>query len=134
LNKIPGFMPVWATSNYSEVTEFWNGTDKISDKYDDIVAGSRKSDCLLPCTTTDIKTVYMNEKYVDRIYANSRIDITFSTTVNRYIYDFPKFNFTSFLASLGGTTGLWLGLGVIQLLESTIVLFESFKRKINNKM
>ena len=36
-------MPVWATSNYSEVTEFWNGTDKISDKYDDIVAGSRKS-------------------------------------------------------------------------------------------
>ena len=36
-------MPIWATSNYSEVTKFWNGSYKISDKYDDIVAGSRKS-------------------------------------------------------------------------------------------
>ena len=93
----------------------------------DYIPFSLVLDCPLPCTTTDIKTVYMNEKYAD--YVNSRIDITFSTKVNRYIYDFPKFHFTSFLATLGGTTGLWLGLGVIQLLNSTVELYESFKSK-----
>ena len=83
----------------------------------------------MPCTKTNVKTVYMNEKYKELKYSESRIDITFSTTVNRYIYDFPKFHFTSFLSSLGGTTGLWLGLGVIQLLDSIVHLTKSLKQK-----
>ena len=43
LNKILGFMPIWATNNYSEVTEFWNGTSRISDEYHDIISGGRKT-------------------------------------------------------------------------------------------
>jgi len=47
----------------------------------------------------------------------SRIDIAFSTTVTTYINDFPTFHFPTFMAQLGGTAGLWLGLGILQLLD-----------------
>ena len=51
----------------------------------------------------------------------SRIDIVFYHKVDTTIRDFPTFNFASFLASLGGTLGLWLGLGILQLLDSILI-------------
>ena len=72
--------------------------------------------CLLPCTKTKIRTVYINEKVFDRRNI-SRVELIFSRSVKRKIYSFPHFNFFTFLTSIGGTAGLWLGLGIIQVSE-----------------
>ena len=63
---------------------------------------------------TSIKTVFIDEKSTEK---DPRFDIAFSTTVKTYINDFPSFNFASFLAATGGAIGLWLGLGVQQILD-----------------
>ena len=54
-------------------------------------------------------------------YNYSRVDIAFCDKVDMTIRDFPPFNFSSFLASLGGTLGLWLGLGILQILDSILI-------------
>ena len=78
--------------------------------------------CPLPCTETLVKTVLLDEFYKTSAELNvSRIDIVFYHKVDMTIRDFPIFNFASFLASLGGTLGLWLGLGILQLLDSILV-------------
>ena len=51
----------------------------------------------------------------------SRVDIAFYNKVDMTIRDFPVFNLSSFLASLGGTLGLWLGLGILQILDSILI-------------
>ena len=64
---------------------------------------------------TNIKTVFIDEKTEGT--SVKRFDIAFSTKVKTYINDFPSFNFASFLAATGGAIGLWLGLGVQQILD-----------------
>ena len=72
---------------------------------------------------TNIKTVFIDEKATEGTYdkVSPRFDIAFSTTVKTFINDFPTFNFASFLAASGGAIGLWLGLGVQQILEQLSV-------------
>ena len=72
--------------------------------------------CLLPCTKTKIRSVYINEKVFDKKNI-SRVELIFSASVKRKIYSFPQFNFFTFLTSIGGTAGFWLGLGIIQVSE-----------------
>ena len=45
------------------------------------------------------------------------IDLTFSSKVFVTETDFAKFTISSFLSEVGGSMGLWLGLGVVQVLE-----------------
>ena len=69
-----------------------------------------------------IKTVFMNEFHKTSMkYNYSRVDIAFCDKVDMTIRDFPSFNLSSFLASLGGTLGLWLGLGILQILDSILI-------------
>ena len=75
----------------------------------------------MPCTETLIKTVFMNEFQKTSRKNLSRVDIAFYNKVDTTIRDFPIFNLSSFLASLGGTLGLWLGLGILQILDSIII-------------
>ena len=64
----------------------------------------------------------MNEFYKTATNLNvSRVDIAFYNKVDTTIRDFPPFNFSSFLASLGGSLGLWLGLGILQILDSILL-------------
>ena len=79
------------------------------------------SGCPVPCTETLIKTVYLNDFHKTSNVMNvSRVDIAFFNKVDTYITDFPSFHFSTFLASLGGTLGLWMGLGILQILDSVI--------------
>ena len=39
--------------------------------------------------------------------------------MDTYINDFEVFEFPPFIAFIGGAVGLWLGLGVLQMMEST---------------
>ena len=48
-------------------------------------------------------------------YINHNIEVTES-----YV---PDFSFTAFLAGLGGSLGLWLGLGAVQILSLAVVIF-----------
>ena len=86
-------------------------------------------DCLMPCTQTQINTVFINEKKNVSDTPRSRIDITFSRTVDTTIHDFPLFSLTAFLSSLGGSLGLWLGLSVLGIIDILI----GMKGKISNK-
>ena len=69
----------------------------------------------MPCSSTMIDSVFIDEKSV--LSNNSRIDIAFYENIYTTIHDFPTFSLAQFLASFGGTLGLWLGLGVMQTLN-----------------
>lgn len=117
----PAFVPVWATDNMTEVTTFfdWNKLSILSNNtidYEDLPDGNRASDCPLPCTQT-----YVDSRFVSkREYSGDipgAITITFSDTIHITTNDFPPFLFFSFLSKLGGSLGLWLGVGVLQIAE-----------------
>ena len=92
----------------------------------------------MPCIQTHASTVFINEKKLDDLYEErtdnetgvSRIDIAFSSTVDTYINDFEAFELPPFIAFIGGSFGLWLGLGVLQMMESTQGFVSMFCRKI----
>ena len=50
----------------------------------------------------------------------SSIVISFNKNVQLKRIGFKEFNSSTFLADLGGSIGLWLGLGVVQILEILI--------------
>ena len=52
----------------------------------------------------------------------SSIVFSFNKNIQLERIGFAKFNFPAFLADLGGSVGLWLGLGVVQMLELLIRL------------
>ena len=81
-------------------------------KYWDYADGTQPSECLLPCLSTKIKaSVFSSEDYSN----HSKFDITFEQTVAVTEYYFEKFSISSFLSSMGGILGLWLGVGVMQI-------------------
>ena len=47
----------------------------------------------------------------------SSIVFTFNQNIKLEQIGFAEFHFPSFLVDLGGSIGLWLGLGVVQMLE-----------------
>ena len=85
-------------------------------KYDNLWGGSKPSPCPLPCTTT-----YTDTRLLSNIPAKlgntSFIDLHFSNTMKVTTTDFLPFYLTTLLADLGGSMGLWLGLGVLQVIQ-----------------
>ena len=72
----PGFLPIWATDNHSMVTTYITGNkNTFEDNYTGFVSGTTKSHCPLPCTSTKISSVFIDEKYDSLNY--SKIDILF---------------------------------------------------------
>ena len=126
-------MPIWATDDMNKVTKYLVDKDKNISKsvwFDDAISGNIISTCLQPCKSTKITTVLVDKK--DELRNQSKIDIIFSNTVKQSVNDFPEFNFGQFLSSLGGSMGLWLGLGVVQSLEIWVkILLRIFCRNIN---
>ena len=76
----PGFLPLWATKNLSSVTTLIIGNgSKFSKNYEGFILGDLKSNCLAPCTSTEITSVFLDEK--NNNFRRSKIDITFSEHV-----------------------------------------------------
>ena len=88
--------------------------DRLNE-YVDIFAGTKLSDCPLPCTKTKYRTALLDEKFVNSNH--SKVDITFANSVSVVKTDFPVFNLAKFLSALGGCMGIWLGLGILQGIE-----------------
>ena len=62
----------------------------------------------------------MIENFIDDFsgfgfYINQKVQVTES-----YI---PDFSVTSFLAGLGGSLGLWLGVGAVQIISLAVAVF-----------
>ena len=55
------------------------------------------------------------------LYINPEVTVTES-----YI---PEFSFSTFVADLGGSLGLWLGVGAVQIMSSVVTVFNWFKLK-----
>ena len=84
--------------------------------YADLFDGTQLSDCPLPCTTTYTETKHL----FDRTVSNSNISTLLLTVSSKVLVtrtDFPEFSLASFLSEVGGSMGLWLGLGMVQVME-----------------
>ena len=84
-------------------------------------------DCAEPCLQTYTKAVFIEETKILKVPGYSKIDIVFSPVVKMFLNDFQPFSFASFLASVGGALGLWLGLGVQQIIDSLFMFMQSIK-------
>ena len=89
------------------------------EKNADIIMGREQTSCLVSCSSTDINTVFLDVK-VDKFRNCSKIDLAFSDKVLVTFFDFPKFSAAEFLSRIGGSLGLWLGLGVVQIISVII--------------
>ena len=84
--------------------------------------GTHVSDCPLPCTTTSSQSRFIAKTFIDgtRGHQHKHIDITFSQTVEVTTTSLVQPTLSSLLSSVGGSMGLWLGLGVVQAIEVII--------------
>ena len=62
----------------------------------------------------------------------SYLTISFDPTVILHRSSFPPFNWSTFLAAVGGTVSLWLGLGIMQLIQMLVDKFEVVKQRLND--
>ena len=53
----------------------------------------------------------------------TRLRMTIDQTVVLHLSDYPPINFPVYLADLGGAIGLWLGVGIVQLIQKLVSHF-----------
>ena len=110
-----GLVPFWATEDLAEVTN----VSLKPPKFDDLLLwnlfdGSQQSNCPKPCLSTKVVGSELSEK---RSEDWSTLVFSFDPEVVMRLSQYPDFSWTTFFTDLGGSLGLWLGLGVSQLLE-----------------
>ena len=107
-------VPIWANNNTENVTRhlFLKSEPNY---YVDIIEGTLMSQCQLPCSLMHVESRFLREKRSD--HNRSFIILTFSNNVLVTKTYFLKFNFLIFLSDVGGSMGLWLGIGLLQALE-----------------
>ena len=90
--------------------------------------GYTRNTCPLPCTRTSISASLINSApYFDPSYPDmSFIELILPQKIMVTTTFYPNFSLVELLSSLGGSVGLWLGLGVLQLLHTLANLLPYF--------
>jgi hypothetical protein len=116
-SKNPNLVPIWLAEDFKNVS-----TGYVKRGGDDwfLFDGTKPSNCPLPCSTVHTKTKFL-EKHLPHSH-RTMLAVTFSPTVKVSTTDFVTRPFSTFLSDVGGSIGLWLGLGVLQAVEMTINL------------
>ena len=108
--------------NFQSQFRFYNGSD-----FARIFDGSVESPCLKPCKFTGAAGKFLSKKG-DKTYSQFDLSINQEVTITRsYI---PEFSVSTFIADLGGSLGLWLGVGAVQLLSSGLGLLTWIRDKL----
>ena len=124
-NIIPaGLNPFWTVENINDATKEIFIED-IPQIYEDLADGTYRSPCPLPCTIININSRTIHKTASSTNY--STVDLTFDQSVQLTATTFVKFSFSDFLSSVGGSMGLWLGLG---LLQATELLVQSITNRV----
>ena len=105
----PHFTPMWSTDNMTLLTMQMLVTNN---SYVDLADGTQVSDCPVPCRSTIFVSSLIATEQTS--FNDSSIEITFENTVAIYMTDFAQFTLVDFLATVGGSAGLWLGMGALQ--------------------
>ena len=115
----PNFIPLMVAEKESDATSWLEvGPDFYQPKqfnFRDMSDGTQASDCPPPCTTHHTSATFLAEIARNKNY--SEIVLTFSNTVTAKATTYPTFKLDLALAELGGSMGLWLGLGILQIIE-----------------
>ena len=118
----PGLMPIWATDDLTNVSTAF---PRVADMkvLDALFKGEQVSNtfCPLPCTMVYVKSKFV--KSYDSFKNASLISITFSDHIEVTSTTFDKLSLSTFLSDVGGSMGLWLGLGITQVVGILINLF-----------
>ena len=95
--------------------------------YFDLIDGTQKSSCPMPCSTIQVESRLLQERLGE---GNKHfVDMQFSKGIPVTKTKLKKFNFAILLSEIGGSMGLWLGLGLLQVLEISIKFILSTLRK-----
>merc|ERR1712222_78711 len=111
-------IPPWLTNDLDNVTtkpvELTIASYSfVSFQLGRLFSGIATSDCPLPCTTISTEAK-LTDKYE---HVNPGFGLQFQQTVEVTSTKMMTPTLSSFLSEVGGSLGLWLGLGVLQVLQ-----------------
>ena len=140
LQKHTPFKPYWAFGHLSndEPNIITDDDAMTHNTVNLLYTGATRSSCLPPCTTTIAKTKFRFEKVSDTEGKDSE-------RLNWIVFYLPEemrvtsttlkvTTFSQILSDLGGTLGLWLGLGVLQLFQSVVIFKQNEAVKAFKKL
>lgn len=79
----------------------------------DYFTGIKNSDCFKPCMSTKVSGVITSNQFFSKNF--TFVNLAFDSVVKVEEYFYPQFSIVEFLSSIGGSLGLWLGVGVLQI-------------------
>ena len=113
---LPGLTPPWLPGPLGEVTlqalQTANLTGNV-EQYSNLYSGKERSSCKLPCSTFRAEARLM----VGQVGGVTGVALEFLPRVEVTTTELVRPLFSALLADLGGSVGLWLGLGVLQAIQ-----------------